>query len=86
MDENQEINRWSSYLGDPATAARLAVFFAQEIHLLEAVQAKVAERTEPFWGVIFPFLYSISDSNRAFHLLATHQAMRGALRNGTYVL
>jgi hypothetical protein len=78
MDDNQEIRRWSSYLGDPAAAARLAVFFAQENSLLEEIQGKVAERHEAFWGVIFPLLYSISDSNRAFHLLATHQAMRGA--------
>jgi hypothetical protein len=72
MKDNEQDRRGASYPADPSVAARLAAFFAEENRLLEEVQAHVAERTEAFWGVIFPLLYSISDSNRAFHLLAPH--------------
>jgi hypothetical protein len=76
VEDSEQHQQWSSYLAEPSVAARLAVFFAEENRLLEEIQARVAEWTEA--GVIFPLLYAIADSNRAFHLLATHQAMRGA--------
>jgi hypothetical protein len=78
MGQGEQDRRWSTYLADASVAARLATFFAEENRLLEEIQAHVADRTEGFWDVIFPLLYSISDSNRALLLLATHQAMRGA--------
>jgi hypothetical protein len=65
-------------LGNPIVATRLREFFTKECKIVEAVQATVAERDEPFCDVLFPLLYSVVDSNRALSLLVSQGAMRSA--------